>query len=788
MAAVREDDTVSLSSVPDSDIEAGDSDSDFDNDMSHSITSPQALDPAASAKHREAQAESSRARQMARQQYQIPSPLPTQMSQTQQQPQRGIATEQDDVPPPTYSEALRQQPRNDVAVADTLNSPAHARLHSVTEEQNNTPAETPQPELAADSQIPSEPPVQDGNEGHTPGMDTADMAQNYGAISFHSHAHGRGHRDEHGHHRQSSNAHADTSDETSDPSADELEERRRRRGSDRKRRRGCCGARGRRNRDRKNPKWMRNTNRDEVRRRRIKKFLIICLILCPIVFFLDVWSDAWVKKRLENKKPKDDYENVPTQPDNPSKVLPDDPASHRDSFCPSSVWTHYVHQAFNPNDDVVLYEDLNHPRFVGTVRIVEAPESQELNVQASVAYAFNPKFRISNVGFIFAADALRLAKPTFDPDPYYDNSLQCADVDIILSIKKNTFISNLGVSTAHLGIAIDDNVFYNSTSDSGIYIQNSTLLETTHGKISAHYLSSRDTTIHTQSGRVEGTFALYHHLSITTASGAIKVIIDPKPAPKDDPTEPAELGIRSYSGHIEAQMPTSGNIPNRNYKTVVKTSSGAIKGAFIFGEQGEFSSHSGRLEADLLPYVFSYSSSSKIPDVPEPTFTPPPAPSFTPPSAPTFKPPTPPSMPTWAPNGLLLNDEDVSTTNRDHYFHQVLRTDMDSSATHLDILDPYYPHSSKPLLTLASAHNSMSGAIDVSYPKNWTGKIWADSISGRIDVEGSGLERISQRSWYGIGEKGTWRRKKETSHGIEMSDSAINIHTVSSRIKLSFRA
>ncbi|KAF2149972.1 hypothetical protein K461DRAFT_270524 [Myriangium duriaei CBS 260.36] len=857
MATVHEplDDAASISSVPDS---AFASDSEPDDDMGNTLATSATPNPATSAKDREAQAESSRARQVAFQQRQQQRQRQTQdqpssadarpaeqsSSQPQAPPQTDTAADPDDVPPPPYSEALRQGSRPDDAVRyawrqgiseGSLDMNSFNRLVSPTAEHEEAPptdafASAPRPN---DNNRQIDLEAQNNREEQGPIPDAARTAPDYGSIPdrgrggrgggrgrSRGRGRGRGRRHDHSHHEhghlretrsgyQQVDDHDYTSDDTSDPSEDELAERRRYRKSN-KGRSGCLGG-WKRNDDwyNKFPRWWDDWSQrrqEERRRRRYKKlaFLIVVLVLLMIVLM------PIMKNAMSNtdKSPTpgipDDNDNTPEEPTNPGDVWPDDPSSHRASFCSGAKWTRFIHHRVEPNDgDLAFFETLTHPRFKGIIRLVPAPSSQAESIRASIAYAVDPKFEMTNVGFTSSPDGLRLTPPVFHPDPYHNNELSCTDADVIFSIKPTLSLQNLVMSAAHLSIAIDKHLFGNSTSKQGLQVQNSTLLETTHGKVTAQYAGGQDIHVHTQSGRVEGTFALYHRLHITTSSGAISIIIEPQPAPKDNPAQPATVDIESHSGRVEAHMPTSGKIPNRNYQTFVQTSSSAITGDYIFGEQGVFASSSGRLDTELLPYVFQLPSgvtqpspptSPSPPAAPIPPIPPIPAAPTSPdtPIAPISPIPAIPAIPPIPPIAGISPDTvkhaiSAHPTARGTNFHQSLKTDLISSQTHVRLLEPVFPLNSRAPFVLSSTHIAKSGAMDIVYPRAWTGNIAAQTISGRIDVSGSGLERISGfwGWWSGVGEKGVWRRR--SGEGDEVGDSNVNLRTISSRIGLTFR-
>lgn len=168
-------------------------------------------------------------------------------------------------------------------------------------------------------------------------------------------------------------------------------------------------------------------------------------------------------------------------------------------------------------------------------------------------------------------------------------------------------------------------------------------------------------------------------LLVKSQSGAINVSVDPKDEDADRPA-PADFTARSTSGSVHVEFPTSGDIPEREYRTRVETQSSAIGGSYILGLMSSFTTVSGSITAKLLPY-----------DATEP----------------------------------------VSS----------LRTESRSGATIIEVLEPYR-NASKPMSALHSYHRTSagSGAITVKYPEQWTGTIDAETLTGSITLEGKDVK------------------------------------------------
>lgn len=131
---------------------------------------------------------------------------------------------------------------------------------------------------------------------------------------------------------------------------------------------------------------------------------------------------------------------------------------------------------------------------------------------------------------------------------------------------------NFDLSTANLDVAVKDGST-NSPKNPVVNISKSSTINAIGGDIKMGSWSSRETRIESRSGSIRGNFALRDILSVTSASGSIDIGVEPQAADADRPV-PADFTAYSASGGVDVAFPANGDIPEREYKTLVTTSSG----------------------------------------------------------------------------------------------------------------------------------------------------------------------------------------------------------------------
>ena len=200
---------------------------------------------------------------------------------------------------------------------------------------------------------------------------------------------------------------------------------------------------------------------------------------------------------------------------------------------------------------------------------------------------------------------------------------------------------------------------------------------------------SRTLTITTTHQSVTGTYDLYDALHITTSSGSVNIIVNPKPASSSDPTKPAELYIKTSSGSIRVETSGVGvnNVPNRTYISTLISSSGSIYASpLLHGRSTTLYTSSGRIEASLYP--------------------------FTGPGA------------------------NTTTTRGD------IRISSSSGSQQIHVHPCLnFPHA--PIRNLYGDYKHQSGKLTLTYPLTWEGSIAGSSSSGSVNYEWPGL-RVSR--------------------------------------------
>lgn len=200
----------------------------------------------------------------------------------------------------------------------------------------------------------------------------------------------------------------------------------------------------------------------------------------------------------------------------------------------------------------------------------------------------------------------------------------CVRIRATVWVPADGSLESLAADTVHLGITLLDNLSIRIADTTNLQTVVGPVIAATDGSENASDVgdgapesfnfASRKIDVRTTSSPIKGSWPLYDELHLQTTSGDITVGIDPKPASKD--SLPADLTIKSTSGHVEAWEPACRRkqqpslaadqedaIPPRDYRVDVHTASGAIRGALPFSSMGRFHSVSGTLSLDLLPVL-----------------------------------------------------------------------------------------------------------------------------------------------------------------------------------------
>jgi hypothetical protein len=143
--------------------------------------------------------------------------------------------------------------------------------------------------------------------------------------------------------------------------------------------------------------------------------------------------------------------------------------------------------------------------------------------------------------------------------------------------------------------------------------------------------------------------------------------------------KPAKLDCRSETGSITVQFPpleVATKLPEREYRTNIRTGVGSIHGQFIHGKTTELSTNSGSISGDILPYYA---------------------------------------------------DDYVST----------LKSESHSGMTYLTVLSPY---TGQKIERMASSHETMTGSLNLLYPQEWEGNISGSTMTGSLTLRGKDVD------------------------------------------------
>lgn len=199
---------------------------------------------------------------------------------------------------------------------------------------------------------------------------------------------------------------------------------------------------------------------------------------------------------------------------------------------------------------------------------------------------------------------------------------------------------------------------------------------------------SRETVIDLTSNSVTGTYSLYDLLSIHTTSGSIDITLSLKNASSSAP-KPAVLDLSTSSGSIRVKTTAlrfSSNIPDREYRSSISSSSGSIDAQLVHGSHTSLKTHSGHVNAELTPF---------------------------------------------GPN----------TSRSD------IETHTNSGGTEITV-HPLAVNASQPLRKLYAGYHHGSGSLSVQYPSTWQGKVEGKTMSGGVNVDWDGLRIVRDQKGY----------------------------------------
>lgn len=263
-------------------------------------------------------------------------------------------------------------------------------------------------------------------------------------------------------------------------------------------------------------------------------------------------------------------------------------------------------------------------------------------------------------------------------------------INATIFVAPGTVLQNFGIDTQSLAIIFHPDLDYT--------VKDSTTLSTISRPIrmptgSSKLLTTtrtREIIIHSSSGSVTGAYPLYDLLSITTLSGSITISYVPKNSSDLNP-KPASLLLSTSSASIRATTPTihsSQPIPNRDYKNDVSTASGSITATLLHSSQTSLRTASGQILAAIHPH------------------------------------------------GSL------STPS-------LLSTDSTSGSTTVTVHNSL-SHPSSSMRALSASHHFISGSLKLSYPSQWQGRIFGETVSGSLNIHWDGVTVIKDhKKWTG---------------------------------------
>lgn len=438
-----------------------------------------------------------------------------------------------------------------------------------------------------------------------------------------------------------------------------------------------------------------------------------CLMVFGIVVLI-ILAIVATQKTTKNRNPFEDGGDpdteLPIQDDPPDGPTPPHPShSGQCSFNTFSETTSFDFTSLDSGFEfleLIDFTDYRHllpnsARISGTIQISPATQEQEdggPDIRVWVNVATTRPISIHELNFTLKQGSLQVLFPEIGTGGWYPGKSEvCFDIAVAVHVRKGTKVRDWRTKTANMDVVVEEGVFGSEEREmnflrNGLVIENGTEIFTTKGGVRVAYWQSRRTVVETFSGDIEGTFALRDLLSLSSRSGDVNVDVDPKKADDENPV-PAEFLAKSFSGDVRAEFPTNSDsekqspIPDRDYRIRADSKSGDIRGTYILGRTAEFSTRSGDVKVNIMPYSANLSGST-------------------------------------------------------------LETDVKSGKTELELLEPYHAdsfdtsdeHREGVIDALRSLHKSNSGDIKLKYPREWEGRIDGETASGDIRLRGKDVE------------------------------------------------
>jgi hypothetical protein len=337
----------------------------------------------------------------------------------------------------------------------------------------------------------------------------------------------------------------------------------------------------------------------------------------------------------------------------------------------------------------------SHVPVEGAIWIEPAPRDQEADVVASVSYSASQRFNLVSHNWGLTNSSIHLRFPTFTRSSgmSFKTFRSHLRVDVTLRLKADIALSSFNIDTTHLAIKGSNYIF--EPPNERPFVQptiDTTRFTTSSTPINLAYWTSRRTILKTSSSPITGAFTLLDLLVLTSQSGSIAVRVSSGEADSSSP-QPAQLSVSTSSGSVRVDSETT-NFHDRDYRTDVTSHSGSVTGTYLLGSSAHFTTSSGTIILDVLPYDSQRAGS--------------------------------------------------------------LRTSTSSGATKAHVLSAH-KNGEKAFANLRSEHESNgSGSLTLRYPGEWTGKISAYAGSGSVSVKGSGVvvDEASQYDRHVLAHKG----------------------------------
>jgi hypothetical protein len=374
-----------------------------------------------------------------------------------------------------------------------------------------------------------------------------------------------------------------------------------------------------------------------------------------------------------------------------------------------------------------------------------------------------------------------------------DRARACVNFKVTVWVPEGSSLRHLVTDVEHLDIKLLDNLSLSvadgsklssivgtiTSASTGVSTRdNDNLLQEAVATPPPNYhFHSRIIDVRTTSANINGAWPLYDYLGLQSASGNIRVAINPHPAEEGAEAKPAMLYIKTLSGDVDFREPihtaegtfrigqtlpgtadrqralarAEARLPPREYRVDVHTTSGDIVGAAAFGAAAGFRSTSGTISLELLPVLdatlaeegareveLSTASTSGATDVKV-------------------------LEPLWVDDlvsGAAQGQGQGESVRRGYVGMEA--PDVATSATAVGAAGG---GKGKPLRCLSGLHTTTSAKIKLRYPASWEGDISLSTLTGSLQVGGEGVKLIKAGSdWPGVN-KMVLARKGEKGKG-----------------------